>query len=319
MTGNENVTPSGARTSDDDQKVSPKNDPFAKCFSKAFPNISIQPKTVKSAPVPQQAEQGSKVLSSCPQDIPFPPPDETERLLVAPDHVETVDQLNIDQDENKADGEDYDFNDSDMESSEDEDIPLEEDPFFGDPTAQAPGVTALQLEEIRKALEDAKEIDDEMPPLEDNDKTSPVDAIFSEQNTNPKTIVVNVGSSFSKWIYLILEPTEPLYEMKLKFIQAADLGFEELARLEFTFAGRVIGDEDTVEQLGIQQDSSIYCQLSELPDGRENTEHPDSELVADTTNRRSNTEAVVDPANRGGIFRLRRSSNDDSEPHDWSM
>ncbi|THZ14788.1 hypothetical protein D6C91_07126 [Aureobasidium pullulans] len=316
MACNENNPPSGAGTSDDDQKVSNKNDPFAKCFSKAFPNISIQPRTVKSAPVPQQAEQDSKVSSFCPQDVPLPPPDETERLLVAPELVETADQLNVDQDEVSPDDEDYDFNDSDMESSEDEDIPLEEDPFFGDPTAQAPGVTALQLEEIRKALEDAKEIDDEMPALEDDNKTSPVDAIFSELNTNPKTIVVNVGSSFSKWIYLVLEPTEPLYEMKLKFIQAADLGFEELARLEFTFAGRVIGDGDTVEQLGIQQDSSIYCQLSQLPDGRANTEHPNSVPVANATNTRSNTETAIDSANRGGIFRLRRSSNDDSEPHD---
>ncbi|THW74358.1 hypothetical protein D6D18_10121 [Aureobasidium pullulans] len=316
MTGNENVPPSGAGISDDDQKGSTKNDPFAKCFSKAFPNISIQPRAVNSAPVPQQAEQDSKVSSFCPQDVPLPPPDETERLLVAPEHVETADQLNVDQDEVSPDDEDYDFNDSDMESSGDEDIPLEEDPFFGDPTAQALGVTALQLEEIRKALEDAKEIDDEMPALEDDNKTSPVDAIFSEQNTNPKTIVVNVGSSFSKWIYLVLEPTEPLYEMKLKFIQAADLGFEELARLEFTFAGRVIGDDDTVEQLGIQQDSSIYCQLSELPDGHANTEHPNSVPVANATNTRSNTETVIDPANRGGIFRLRRSSNDDFEPHD---
>ncbi|TIA79831.1 hypothetical protein D6C76_03429 [Aureobasidium pullulans] len=297
MAGNENVPPSGAGISDDDQKVSTKNDPFAKCVSKAFPNISIQPRAVNSAPVPQQAEQDSKVSSFCPQDVPLPPPDETERLLVAPDHVETADQLNVDQDDAHPDDDDSNFDDSDMESSEDEDIPLEEDPFFGDPTAQAPGVTALQLEEIRKALEDAKEIDDEMPALEDDNKTSPVDAIFSEQNTNPKTIVVN--------------PTEPLYEMKLKFIQAADLGFEELARLEFTSAGRVIGDDDTVEQ-----DSSIYCQLSELPDGRANTEHPNSVPVADATNTRSNTETVIDPANRGSIFRLRRSSNDDSEPHD---
>lgn len=248
MACNENNPPSGAGTSDDDQKVSTKNDPFAKCFSKAFPNISIQPRTVQSAPVPQKAEQDSKVSSFCPQDVPLPP-DETERLLVAPEHVETADQLNVDQDDADPDDDDSNFDDSDMESSEDEDIPLEEDPFFGDPTAQAPGVTALRLEEIRKALEDAKEIDDEMPALEDDNKTSPVDAIFSEQNTNPKTIVVNVGSSFSKWIYLVLEPTEPLYEMKLKFIQAADLGFEELARLEFTFAERVIGDDDTVEQV----------------------------------------------------------------------
>lgn len=150
---------------------------------------------------------------------------------------------------------DYDFTYED----DDDDLPLDSDPFFGDTSPKLPRSrksdqpTEEQLEAIRKVLEEAKE--KEASKMATIRKSIPSDVgvvnhpLLRDQNDNATEMLISIRSSFGGDVFHIINLTEPLLEMKLKFLQDFDLPLEELHELEFLCGYHVIKDDDTVKKV----------------------------------------------------------------------
>lgn len=159
-----------------------------------------------------------------------------------------------------GDDDDYDFTYED----DDDDIPLDSDPFFGETPPRPPRPTRSdqpteeQLEAIRKALEDdeAKMASKKAAMRNDDPDLIVVPhPLLIDQNENAKEVAISVRSSFGGDVFHVIGLTEPLVEMKLKFIQLHDLPLEALDELEFLCGYYVIKDDDTVKKVRY----SIHC------------------------------------------------------------
>jgi len=150
---------------------------------------------------------------------------------------------------------DYEFTYED----DDDDLPIDSDPFFGDTPSklqrprQSDQPTEEQLEAIRKVLEEDKE--KEASKMASIRKNNPPDLIvvphplLKDQNDNATEMLMSIRSSFGGDVFHIIGLTEPLLEMKLKFLQDFDLPLEELHELEFLCGYYVIQDDDTVQKV----------------------------------------------------------------------
>ncbi|KAI5242229.1 hypothetical protein E4T43_04947 [Aureobasidium subglaciale] len=186
---------------------------------------------------------------------------------------------NADFDDEQEDGFDDDFT-----YDEDDDIPLEKDPFFGNvQTETCPGQpTQEQLDFIARAVEEDKakeaacgiplpESPGDLPALESPGEHSqssrdaplvpfqPPHPLLNEQIHNAIELVVEVRSSYGGDVFLVMQPTEPLYEMKLKFIQTVGLDVEPGA-LQFFYNDFLIEDDHTAKKIGLTSESLIHCQ-----------------------------------------------------------
>lgn len=185
-----------------------------------------------------------------------------------------VDSSDDDINDGQDDDEEYDFD------YEDDDVPLDDDPFFGvAETKVAPTQpTEEQMETIRKTMEEDEKAakaaleealsqqaiqkmlteDIEPPVLVSNNAASGDDApdlievphpLLNDQNYNATDMLISIRSSFGGDVYHIVGMTEPLLEMKKKFVQAVNLNPSELGTLEFLCGYHVIQDDDTVEKV----------------------------------------------------------------------
>ncbi|CAD0109218.1 unnamed protein product [Aureobasidium uvarum] len=188
-----------------------------------------------------------------------------------------------DLEDDDGDGYDFDYGDED-----DDDLSLECDPFFGDAQTKPDRPTEEQLEAIRKimeedeqkeaekeALEEAnreaiqKALTEALPPalvdnstgLEDFEPIEPPHPLLSEQVNNATELVLRLRSFLGgEELMLVVGYIEPLFEMKLKFIQAVNLEVTELENLAFLFGEYYIQDEDTAYKLGMGNGANIYCE-----------------------------------------------------------
>ncbi|KAI5197746.1 hypothetical protein E4T39_07122 [Aureobasidium subglaciale] len=178
---------------------------------------------------------------------------------------------------------DEDFDDE-QEDSFDDDVPLAEDPFFGNVQAETcpRQPTKEQLDSIARAMKEDEAKDaackqplpespGDLPALELLDEHSqssfddpfttfqPSNPLLNEQIHNAVEMVVEVRSSYADDVFLVVQLTEPLYEMKLKFIEAAALDVEPGA-LEFFYNDLLIEDDYTAKKIDLTAESRIQCQ-----------------------------------------------------------
>lgn len=210
-----------------------------------------------------------------------PGPSDDERSdISSPD-----DDINDEQDDN----DEYDF------ECEDDDVPLDDDPFFGSvDTEKASGCpTEEQMETIRKTMEEDEKAammaleealsqqaiqkmltEDIGPPvLMSNNPAYRDDTpdlieiphpLLNDQNYNATDMLISIRSSFGGDVYHIVGLTEPLLEMKKKFVQAVNLDPSELGTLEFLCGYHVIQDDDTVEKVWVHLIAHIPKTLTQL-------------------------------------------------------
>ncbi|KAH0008499.1 hypothetical protein KCU78_g11211, partial [Aureobasidium melanogenum] len=189
-------------------------------------------------------------------------------------------QDNIDDQQNDDDESDFDDN---IPIDDDDD----DDDFFGDAVSEVAPCqpTEEQMDAIRKTMEEDEKAakkafeetmnqeaikkvlteDTEAPALVSNDDDDAPDPIvpphplLTDQNYNATEMLISIRSSFGGDVYHIVGTTEPLLEMKMKFVQAVNLNPSQLGTLEFLCGYHVIQDDDTVEKLCIGPESIIHC------------------------------------------------------------
>lgn len=177
---------------------------------------------------------------------------------------------NINDQQNNED--EYDF-----DSDDDDDISIDDDPFFGDAGSEAVPCrpTEEQMDAIQKTMEEDEKAakrayeeklsqeairkvltEDVEPPAlisnDDNDVPDPIvppHPLLTDQNYNATDMLISIRSSFAGDVFHIVGVTEPLLEMKRKFVQAVNLSPSELGTLEFLCGYHVIQDDDTVEKV----------------------------------------------------------------------
>lgn len=179
-------------------------------------------------------------------------------------------QDNIDDQQNDDDESDFDDN---IPIDDDDD----DDDFFGDAVSEVAPCqpTEEQMDAIRKTMEEDEKAakkafeetmnqeairkvlteDTEAPALVSNDEDDAPDPIvpphplLTDQNYNATEMLISIRSSFGGDVYHIVGTTEPLLEMKMKFVQAVNLNPSQLGTLEFLCGYHVIQDDDTVEKV----------------------------------------------------------------------
>ncbi|KAI5239712.1 hypothetical protein E4T42_08581 [Aureobasidium subglaciale] len=208
-------------------------------------------------------------------------PAKSDNDVIGDDDANLTEMYSIDGDFDDEQGDGFD---DDFTYDEDDDIPLEEDPFFGNVQAETcPGQpTQEQLDFIARAVEEYKakeaacgiplpESPGDLLALESPGEHAqssrdaplapflPPHLLLNEQFHNAIEMVLEVRSSYGGDVFLVIRPIEPLYEMKLKFIQAVGLDVQPGA-LQFFYNDLLIEDDHTAKKIGLTSESLIHCQ-----------------------------------------------------------
>jgi hypothetical protein len=151
-----------------------------------------------------------------------------------------------------SDEEGYEFSYAD----DDDDVSLDDETFFGVTPTKPGQPSEEQLEAIRKTLEEdenkeaiERALREEPNPTALPKLVEPPHPLLRDQNYNAKEMLISIRSSYRGDVMHVIGLTEPLFELKLKFIQELNLPLEELQSLEFWCGHHVIKDDDTAEKV----------------------------------------------------------------------
>jgi hypothetical protein len=157
-----------------------------------------------------------------------------------------AESLHVDSDEDE-----YEFSYED-----DDEVSLDDETFFGVTPTKPGQPTEEQLQAIKKTLEDdenkeaiERALREEPNPTALPKLIEPPHPLLRDQNNNAKEMLISIRSSYRGDVMHVIGLTEPLFELKLKFIQELNLPLEELRSLEFWCGYYVIKDDDTAEKV----------------------------------------------------------------------
>ena len=220
-------------------------------LSELMAPLKIQAGNV-SSPVSLGAGYSPAITSSSEEK----PPSAPEMRNLDPDDQSVQSDAELSEVESTPDDSDHD--DYDFTYEDDDDVSLDDDPFFGDAPITPGQPTEEQLEAIRKVLEQDKAEEARKKALKSSAPVDPNDMpdliephhpLLKAQNYNATDMLISIRSSYGGDVFHVIGMTEPLLEMKLKFIQAVDLPLEALHSLEFLCGYHVIKDDDTAEKV----------------------------------------------------------------------